>query len=1663
MAGTSAQTGREQILDQVGQACERRGEPGAGQADFLAQYYRDTTLEDLTQREPDDLAGAALSHLHLAARRTPGTVAVRVFTPTVDEHGWSTGHTVVEIVTDDMAFLVNSVSAELTRRDHALHLVVHPRMTVLRDAGGNLLQVLAPDAANGDGNTSPDLLRESWIHLEIERDPGREDPGELAAGLRRVVEDVRAATGDWQAMRARAEEIANGLISAVPPGADPRECADAVDLLRWLAEGNFTFLGYREYDLVDRDGEDVLVARPGSGLGILREDRAATPSGRLGVQARARAREPRLLVLTKANSRATVRRRAWLDYVGVKVFDDAGTVVGERRFLGLFASSAYRGSVRRIPVLRRKVTAVLERAGFPEDSHSGREMLAILETYPRDELFQIGVEDLFPIVSAVLHLQERRRTRLFLRRDDYDRFLSCLVYLPRDRYTTVVRERMQAVLADVVGGGTVDYTARVSESVLARLHFVVRPGAGGTLPTVDEDELERLLVAATRSWDEDLADAVRADCDEDEGTALLRAWGGGIPEGYKEDVPARVAVADLRRLEALVTGVDVPRIATNLYEPFGAGDGRRRFKLSTDRPVSLTHVLPHLADLGVEVTDERPYRLERQGHGPVWIYDFGLVHPRPVFVPVDDGTSGDHLPQGARARFCDAFHATWTGLAESDGLARLVLGAGLTWRQVVVLRAYARYLRQVGTTFSESYVHACLATHVETTRALVELFETRFDPELASEPGGRPGVLRGELVDAVVARIGTALESVESLDHDRILRSFLGLIQATVRTNAFADGDLRRGVLGQVPEPDQDARGSEPEVLALKLAPAAVPELPAPRPAFEIFVYSPRLEGVHLRFGAVARGGLRWSDRPEDFRTEVLGLVKAQTVKNAVIVPTGAKGGFVVKARLDPARDRARWTAEGQACYRGFVRGLLDVTDNLVPVTDPSGYLSHVVRPPARMVRHDGDDPYLVVAADKGTATFSDLANEVSAEYGYWLGDAFASGGSAGYDHKAMGITARGAWESVRRHFRELGRDADREDLTVVGIGDMSGDVFGNGMLLSRRIKLIAAFDHRHIFLDPDPDPERAFAERSRLFALPRSSWNDYDPGLFSAGGGVFARTVKSVPISPQVARRLGLPSAVTSLAPPELIRAILRAPADLLWNGGIGTYVKAADETHAEVADKANDGVRVDGAELRVRVVGEGGNLGLTQRGRVEAALRGVRLNTDALDNSAGVDCSDHEVNIKILLDRAVVAGDLTLKQRNHLLASMTQDVAELVLRHNHDQNALLGNAREQAQPMLTVHRRMISELERRGQLDRVLEGLPDDAGLVERADDGRGLTSPELAVLAAHAKIALSDALVASELPDDPWLDRVVRDYFPPALRDRFEDQFAAHPLRREIVATGLANEIVNRGGTTMVFRAQEESGAGADDVAWAFVVCSEVFDVPGQLAAVEALEGVAPTTAQTALHFELRRLLDRGIRWFLQARGRRQDIATAVRRYAPTVSTLTPAVPSLLVGAEYRALQEHAARLRSLGVPSELAVQAAAHLNVFQLLDVTEIAAVTRCAAEQVAQVYFTLSERYAVDALLLRISTLERMDRWQSLARAALRFDLYGALESLTIAVLTATSPASPLARVEEWEGSNWTAVERAVATLEEVRRLERSDLASLSVALRTLRGVVRATT
>jgi glutamate dehydrogenase len=1575
---------------------------------FVRQYYHWVPPEDLAERTPEDLAGAAISHWRFACERAPGEAKLRVYNPDPERDGWRSPHTAVEIVSDDMPFLVDSVTMELGREGYGIDLVIHPVIHVRRDGNGRLTDV--PDAAE---NGTP----ESILHAEVTREPDAGARERLKERIERVLSEVRAAIEDWGAMRGQVEATVKELVEGTP-SSDPDEIEEAKALLAWLADDHFTFLGYREYDLVSRNGETGLLVRLDTGLGILRArpDREFTP---LGPKALELARAPQPVVVTKANSRATVHRPSYLDYIGVKRFASDGSVVGERRFLGLFTHFAYQESPQRIPLVRGKVRAVLERAAFPPDSHDAKALTEILESYPRDSLFQVDTDQLFAIAMGVLGLGERQRLRLFVRPDPLDRFVECLVLIPRDRFNTQNRERVGRLLAEAFDGSHLDWSLQLSESVLVRVHYIIRC-SNGVPGDVDVKELERHLARAIRAWTDDLRAALIAELGEERASETFKRYQAAFPPVYRDDRPAREAVTDIGRLEELRSGSG-PIIS--LYRPRQARGSAVRCKLYSGRGVALSDVLPTFEHMGAQVVDERPYEIAPADTEPVWIYDFGLR------CKIED-------LERARQPFEQAFLGVRRGELEDDGLNALVLEARLTGAEITILRAIAKYLRQAGIAFSDAYMQRTLVGHPDIARLLVKLFAARFDPE-------GPDV---EMAERLGRAIEMAVDSIPSLDEDRILRAFLQVAWAITRTNHFRTE-------GPGPAADLDRT-----FLSFKLDPEKIQLLPLPRPRFEIFVYSPRVEGVHLRGGRVARGGLRWSDRPEDFRTEILGLMKAQMVKNALIVPVGSKGGFVVKRPPDEG-GRDALLEEGIACYRTFLSGLLDLTDNL----ESGGK----VVPPPQVVRYDADDPYLVVAADKGTASFSDIANSVSADYGFWLGDAFASGGSQGYDHKAMGITARGAWESVKRHFRELGTDIQTTDFTVVGIGDMSGDVFGNGMLLSPHIRLLAAFNHMHVFLDPDPDPERSFAERRRLFELERSTWSDYDRSVISEGGGVYPRTTKSISISEQVKEMLAIDA--DELTPAELISAILRAPVDLLWNGGIGTYVKARDEAHSDAGDKANDALRVNGEELRCRVVGEGGNLGFTQRGRIEYALKGGpeheggRINTDAIDNVAGVNCSDHEVNIKILLGAVVSAGEMTGEERNELLVEMTDAVADSVLYASYAQTQALSLALANAEPMVDVHARLIRQLEQVAGLDRELEFLPNDEVISERKSAHRGLVAPELAVLMAYCKIHTYSELLETDLPEDPHLGHDLERYFPSPLGERYMNQMRDHPLRREIIATVVANQLVDRAGTTFAFRVGEETGASASLLARGYAVAREVFEMRSFWERVESLDNTVAAAVQLDMLLESRKLVERATRWLVRANPHGIEIEATTERFAPSATLLSEACPGVLGSEDQEVFAARAAELEAAGVPPELATRAASMPQLLPVFDLVEVASATGRPLEEVIATYFAIGSRVVLTWLRDRILELPRANRWQALSRAALRDDLNSLHRELTRQVLeSAPDGAAGDTAFGAWRARNAATVERTIGILDDIRASRTYDTTTLPVALREVRNLISGT-
>ncbi|MHA1600677.1 MAG: NAD-glutamate dehydrogenase [Alphaproteobacteria bacterium] len=1606
-----------QLIDRVAERVrERMPSAGVELAErFVRQFYAHVLLDDLVNEGADNLYGAAMSLWGHAKVREAGTSKVRVYNPRPDEHGWKSTHSVIEIVNDDMPFLVDSVTAEINRLGAEVFLIIHPILNVERDSKRQL-------KALGDSDkVTAGAAGESFMHVQISEQPS-ERHAEIAAGLTQILADVRASIEDWRAMRQGLRGVIDDLEKA-PPALSAHEIKQGIAFLKWMDDDHFTYLGYREYRFEGKGAAAVARIQKGSGLGVLRDESASVFDGlrnlgNLPPDVRDFVKKPELLRCTKANRRSTVHRPVHMDTVAIKSFDSKGRVTGERLFLGLFTSVAYSRSPHGIPLLKEKIAHVAKRAGLDAKSHDGKALMHILETYPRDELFQIGEDVLLETAMGILHLQERQRIALFVRHDPFERFVSCLVFVPRDRYDTSLRHKLQNLIAEAYSGTIAAFTTHLTDEALARLHVIIKT-TRGEVPDVDIAALEQQLIEAGRSWSDRLEEALVADRGEEKGLRLLHRYAQAFPSNYQDHFDAQTAVFDIARIEE---ALDDGELAMNLYRPLEADDSTLHFKIFVaGEPVPLSDVLPMLENMGLKVLSEIPYDVRpADAGGPVWMHDFAMRTEDGAAV--DSGTIKD--------AFHETFAKSWRGTVDDDGFNKLVLRAGLRAREVLVLRAYSKYLRQARIPFSQEYMEQTLANNPTITRLLVDLFLTRF----AAQPAGKTGEDDNEArARALVGEIETALEAVGNLDEDRIIRRFLNCIETTLRTN-FAQ---------------RTTEGEIKPYLSFKFDSRALDELPRPRPFREIFVYSPRVEGVHLRFGMVARGGLRWSDRREDFRTEVLGLVKAQQVKNAVIVPVGSKGGFVVKRPPPADAGREAFQEEGIACYKLFISGLLDVTDNLKGAA---------VVPPADVVRRDGDDPYLVVAADKGTATFSDIANGISQSYGFWLDDAFASGGSAGYDHKKMGITARGAWESVKRHFREIGKDIQAEDFTVIGCGDMAGDVFGNGMLLSKHIKLIGAFNHLHIFVDPNPDAEKSWAERKRLFEMPRSSWSDYEAKLISKGGGIFERKVKSIKLTPEMKALFGLEN--DKVPPNELIRAMLGSEFELLWLGGIGTYVKASDESHAEVGDRANEALRVNANELRCKVVGEGANLGLSQRGRIEYAFSGGRLNTDSIDNSAGVDCSDHEVNIKILLSEVENEGDMTRKQRDKLLERMTDEVAELVLRDNYLQTQAITVTITLGAHLLDRMARYMRALEKAGHLDRAIEYLPDDETIVERMSKNIGLTRPEVAVLLSYAKITLYDELLSSDLPDDPYMRQGLVRYFPQPLRETYSEQITRHRLHREIIATVVTNGIVNRVGVTFVHECREKTGMTAADVARAYTISHEILAMHDLFVAIEALDNKVPAEVQAAMLTECGRLTERTTVWFLRSGAHPLNIEAEVGVYSTAVGQLAAELPQLLADADRQHLEERTNDYVRQGVPEEVARRAAGLALLVPACDIVRIARGTALPVLEVGRAYFSIGALFGFDWLRRAAGQLPSDSVWDKLAVTAIVDDLYGHQSDLTASVVDGIKDASAASgMVDRWIATRRPLVARTEQLLAEMKTTGTPDLAMLAVANRQLRSMV----
>jgi glutamate dehydrogenase len=1572
---------------------------------FLQTYLSHVDAEDLTGRDPNQVAGAALSLLMFAMRRRRSAL-VRVFNPTLREDGFVSPHTIIDVVNDDMPFLVDSIGVALAERSLTLHFLAHPVFAVERDPGG-ALRSLHRRIENG----TPERRRlESFQHLEIDRIADPAAVKSLAAQIERGLRDVRVAWTDWARMRDAAHLAAQDL-AALGERFEPNDLSETCALLAWMEHRNFTFVGYREYRLAGRTGRERLDPVKSTGLGILRPGHKPPESTSriLPADIRRQSRLRDLSLVTKANMLSTVHRPGYLDYVGIKHFDSKGRLIGERRFLGLWTSAAYNSNPREIPVLRHKVAQVIEHFALAPESHDGKALQHILESFPRDELFQASIAELTRTAAGIFGLHERPRVRVLLRRDPFRRFYSCLVYVPREKYNTQVRQRIERVIRDAFGATSIESQVQIAESNLARIHIVAR-----TQPTeetrVDAETLESRVAAAVRSWMDSFKDALKSRFDEAYALKLFATYALAFPAAYTEDFGGEAAAHDVAYLEAVER--EPARLHLDIYRPDPHAQDKLFLKIFRGQhSIPISDLLPMLEHMGLKVLAERPYELELQGAKRAWIQDLELLMQSPAAVPLE--TLDNEIKS--------AFTAVWTGRMDNDGFNQLTLSAAVPWRIVTVLRAYCRYLLQTGLPFSQGYIAQVLVNNPLLTRLLADLFVARFDPALSSP-------LRAKTLARLGKRILAALENVTRSDEDRILRALWNTLSATVRTNAFTT----------------DATGLQKSYLSFKIESQQLRELPLPRPLFEIFVFSPRMEGVHLRMGYVARGGIRWSDRREDFRTEILGLMKAQQVKNTVIVPVGAKGGFVVR-RMPAERDAQ--AAEVIACYQILIRGMLDITDNIV---------ADKITAPANVVRHDGDDAYLVVAADKGTATFSDIANRISQEYGFWLGDAFASGGSAGYDHKKMAITARGAWECVQRHFREIGTDIQTQNFSVAGIGDMAGDVFGNGMLQSRCIRLIAAFNHQHIFIDPAPDAARSFAERERLFKLPRSSWDDYSRAAISKGGGVYSRSAKTLNLSREAQALLELPPQAT---PNDTIKAILRSHVDLLWNGGIGTYVKASTESNSDVGDRSNDALRIDGRELNCKVIGEGGNLGLSQLGRIEFARRGGRLNSDFIDNSAGVNCSDVEVNLKILLNGAVRAKQITLAARDRLLKQMTDEVAALVLRNNYLQGQAISTAEFEARQRLSESAYVIRALERAGDLNRALEFLPSEEDIAERRQAGEGLTRPELAVTLSYGKIWLYRALIHSNVPEDPFLSAELNRYFPAPVQKRFARSLKRHRLRREIIATAITNSLINRMGPVFPIRAQDDTGADPAAIARAYSIAREVFAVRGIWTQIEALDNKIPAAVQYTAMFQTTRLLGHMSYWLLENRRDDLDIERAVSRYAPRVAQLFRELPGALDITEQARVAALRSQLIEQHVPEALAARIASLESMLCALDLVEVAMAARLDMGYAARAYFGLGERIGLTWIKEQIESLSIDGHWQAVARSTLRDNLYTLQRRITAAAL-ACRGRDPATRVQQWIARHAAVVESLRRVVVDLRTGSPPDFATLSVALQAVRRLVQ---
>ncbi|GAB1263203.1 NAD-glutamate dehydrogenase [Aurantivibrio infirmus] len=1583
---------------------------------FVEQFFHQYPVDELYGKRWDDIFACVYGLWQFIQDHQVNQAKINVFNPNVEEHGWVSSHTVVAILQEDMPFLVDSIRMEFNRRNIAIHTIKSTLLSVNRDAKNQLVELGKNTRAN-----EKDFSKESLIFFEIDLHTAKDEIVELSRSLQAILDEVKAAVAAYRPLMSRAEDCIKNLEFAQKKAKTSR-VSRSQEFIRWMIDGHFTFLGYSEFDVTSKDGVKLLIENSKVRLGVCalsKDDEEKIPLDKNYPGFSEYFSNHRSIIFAKASERSRVHRAAYPDYVVIKRFNEKGEVCGESRFIGLYTSPVYNRSPSSFPIIREKIDYVIEKSGFESSGHDGKALRQILETFPRDELFQSTREQLYKVAVKIAQINERDQVRLFMRRGPFGKFVSCVLYVPRDLFSTAVREKVQAIISESIGASEQEFNTYFSESILARVHLVFKVGAG-CVADYDVDKLEKKIVDVVRSWEDHLASCLIENLGEETGVRYFSQFRNGFSYGYRETFDARSAVYDIQHITSLCEDKD---IAMNFYQPVGVESGSVRFKIfRAHDPVELSDVIPLLENLGLRVIGEHPYKIKRELKGEtitIWLHDFDLKFGLPVNIDVGS----------ARNYFQEAFAAVWNKKADSDEFNRLVLGARLNWREVVALRAYAAYMKQTAFNFSQSYIANTLAQHLDITRNLIALFKAKFDPRIDHKSNKNP-----ERLERLNNKILESLDSVDNLNEDRIVRRYLDLINGTLRTNFFQSDD----------------GNAAKSYLSMKFSPRQIPDIPEPRPLFEIFVYSPRVEGVHLRASDVARGGLRWSDRLEDYRTEVLGLVKAQHVKNAVIVPGGAKGGFVAK-QMSPQFSRDEMLAEGIACYKIFIRGLLDITDNLI---------DNKIVPPEKVVRVDSDDPYLVVAADKGTATFSDIANSISIEYKHWLGDAFASGGSQGYDHKGMGITAKGAWVGVQRHFKELGVNIQKEDFSVIGIGDMAGDVFGNGMLLSEHICLRAAFNHMHIFIDPSPDSGKSFLERKRLFELPKSSWTDYDEKLISKGGGIFLRSAKSIKLTPEIRKVFDIEE--TELTPSALIHALLKAPVDLMWNGGIGTYVKAKSESHADVGDKASDALRVNGEELRCRVFGEGGNLGLTQLGRVEFCLNGGACNTDFIDNSAGVDCSDHEVNIKILLNELVANGDLTEKQRNILLADMTENVSELVLANNYQQTQSLSIAAFQSQQRMGEYRRFISMLESEGRLKRKLEFIPDEDALNERQASNLGLARPELSVLLSYSKVMLKEKLVASSLPDDPYIMQALERPFPARLLKKYKKPIYQHRLKREIVATQVANDIVNNMGITFCHRLSESVGVDYSQVAIAYVAARDIFQLAEYRKKVEALDHKVSAETQFSLMLNMMRKVRRGTRWILRNRRSNCDTASIIKEFSPVIKEISKFLPKFIQGDVKQQWDDEFNRLTQAGIPDDIAREASMPSNLYGGLGMVEAVLQSNSDVEKVVESYYTLGDKIGLQWFADTISEVKVESFWQAMARESYMDDLESQIRLLAVTTIRLAGKKHSIENtVGQWMEQQSVLVNRWKSMVTELQSSASTDFAMFSVALRELLDLVQA--